>query len=173
MPTADPRFIPLVGYAVAWRFLNALSDGHADAAGLRFLCEAGALDRRGSSRDRSYMEAWNAIVDGRRPLSLVELYGALLQLLDALMAHGADGTLRALRAQLNETKGGLPADPELRGWWLRAAEDVERDLDAGRPFRGTNPVRLRGLATTGTPLLERMTRDEEMAMYRRMGEPIP
>jgi hypothetical protein len=34
-------------------------------------------------------------------------------------------------------------------------------------------VRLNGITSHGSPILERLTRDEEMAMYRRMGEVIP
>jgi hypothetical protein len=167
-----PRFIPAVGYAIAWRFLNAISD-HTESAGLRFFCESGALDSRGESRDRGYMRRWRHLVDGRRTLSLIELYGVLLQMLDALMVHGAEPFVHELRTRLNATADGLPSDPELRRWWLRAARDVERDVEAGAPFRGTNPVRLGGVTIHGAPIAERLTRDEEMAMYRRMGERIP
>jgi hypothetical protein len=174
-PNRARRFVPVVGYAIAWRFLNVLYDHYAESAGsgLLFLCESGALDRRGESRDRDCIRAWRDFVDGRRALSLIEIYGLLLQMLDAFMEHGAEPFFRDLRARLNATTDGLPTENELRRWWLRAARDVERDLESGFPFRGTNPVRLNGITSHGSPILERLTRDEEMAMYRRMGEVIP
>jgi hypothetical protein len=174
-PLAGRRFAPLVAYAIAWRFLNVLYDQYADSAGssLRFFCESGALDRRGESRDRDCMRTWRDFVDGRPALSIAEIYGVLLQMMDAFMEHGAEPFFRQLRARLNVTTDGLPAEDELRRWWLRAAGDVERDIEVGFPFRGTNPVRLHGITSHGSPILERLTRDEEMAMYRRMGERIP